>query len=224
MPFTPQTSTRTAAEVITEVRRTLGDLPGVLFTDADALSWVNAAQREIAKDLELFGEATVPLVEGQAAYVIPVEISKRIRDIQVLIVDGKRLKPLSYAQAQERWMRSDGDGFPEVATPEWWFARNQTVTLVPAPDVDAAVFEMTVQFSRNAIDLAATGDLLDVPDTRYNAVVAYVRYRAYLTTQETELATLSLQEMQSDTREQTRRERRTQSNTNFAIEDDEELY
>jgi len=98
------------------------------------------------------------------------------------------------------------------------------VTLVPTPDVDAAAFDMTVQFTRNAIDLTATGDLLDVPDTRYNAVVAYVRYRAYLTTQETELATLSLNEMQQDTREQTRRERRTQNNTNFAIEDNEELY
>ena len=104
MPFVPQTSSYTGSTVVTEVRRTLGDLPGVLFTDADALSWVNAGQREIASELDLFGEATVDLVAGQADYTIPVEISKRIRDLQVLLVDGKRLRPLSYQQAQERWM------------------------------------------------------------------------------------------------------------------------
>lgn len=224
MSFIPQTSTRTAAEVITEVRRTLGDLAGVLFSDTDALSWVNGAQREIAKDLELFGEATVPLTENVANYVIPVEISKRIRDIQVLILDGKRLEPVAYATAQERWMRPDGDGFPPVGTPRYWFARNQAINLVPGPDAAAAALELTVQFTRTAVDLTAPTQLLDVPDTRYNAVVSYVRYRAYLTTQETDLAQLSLQEMQADTRDQLRRERRTQSNTNFALEENEELY
>jgi hypothetical protein len=224
MPFTPQTSTRTAAEVISEVRRTLGDTAGVLFSDIDALAWINAAQREIAKDLELFGEAEVSLVADEAAYVIPVEISQRIRDIQTLLVDGRRLEPVSYVQAQDRWMRPGGEGFPVAGTPTHWFARNQSVTLVPAPDADAATGTMTVQFTRTAVDLTAAASPLDVPDTRYNAVVAYVRYRAYLLTQETELATLSLQEMQNDTREQTRRERRTQNNTNFTLEDDPENY
>src|SRR5690606_5275569 len=117
----------------------------------------------------------------------PVEISTRIRTIQTLLVDGKRLEPLSYAQAQERWMRPDGDGFPPSGTPRWWYARNQTVSLAPAPDEAAAALTLTVQFSRTAVDLPQLSSTLDIPDTHYNALVAYVRYRAYLVTQETEL-------------------------------------
>lgn len=223
MSFVPQTSSHTAQHVVAEVRRTLGDLAGVLFTNDDALAWVNSGQREVAKDLDLFGEATVDLVAGQAAYTIPVEISKRIRDIQTLLVGGVRLEPISYVQAQERWMRADGDGFPPAGTPRWWFARNQTVTIVPAPEL-AGEDAMLVQFSRQPVDVPTIIEPLDIPDSHYEALVAYVRYRAYLVTQEAELAQMSRAEMESGIRQQLQRERRTQTNTHWALEPDEDLY
>lgn len=223
MSFVPQTSSHTAQQVITEVRRTLGDTGGVLFTNDDALSWLNAGQREIANDLALFGEASVDLVAGQRDYVIPVEISRRIRDIQTLIVDGRRLSPLSYVQAQQRWMQRDGGAFPAPGDPKWWYARNQTVSVVPAPEVTAED-GMLVQFTRQPIDLTDILDELDIPDTHYNALTAYVRYRAYLVTQEVELAQASRSEMQELVRSETQREKRTQTNTYFALEPDEELY
>lgn len=223
MSFVPQTSSYTAQQVITEVRRTLGDLAGVLFSNDDALAWVNSGQREVTKNLDLFGEASVDMVTGQGSYVIPVEISKRIRDIQTLLVNGIRLEPVSYVQAQERWMSADGPGFPAPGTPRWWFARNQTVTLVPAPEVSGED-ALTVQFSRQPVDLAAATDTLDIPDTHYEALVAYVRYRAHLVTQETELAQLARAEMEDGVRQQQQRERRTQTNTYWAIEPDEDLY
>lgn len=223
MSFVPQTSSYTAQQVISEVRRTLGDLAGVLFTNDDALAWVNSGQREVAKNLDLFGEASVDLVAGQGSYTIPVEIAKRIRDIQTLLVADVRLEPLSYVQAQERWMRADGPGLPVPGEPRWWFARNQTVTIVPAPELSAED-ALTVQFSRQPVDLAAVADTLDIPDTHYEALVAYVRYRAYLVTQEAELAQLARQEMEGGIRQQQQRERRTQTNTYWALEPDEELY
>jgi hypothetical protein len=212
MSFVPQTSSYTAQQVITEVRRTLGDLGGVLFSDDDALTWLNAGQRDIAKDLALFGEADVALVAGQRDYVIPVEISKRIRDIQTILVDERRLEPISYVQAQQRWMRPGGPALPADGEPKWWFARNQTVSLVPAPDASALV------------DIATSTETIDIPDTHYNALVAYVRYRAYLVTQEAELAQSSLTEMQTLVQSERQREKRTQTNTFFALEPDEELY
>jgi hypothetical protein len=226
MSFVPQTSSYTAQQVITEVRRTLGDLGGVLFSDDDALTWLNAGQRDIAKDLALFGEADVALVAGQRDYVIPVEISKRIRDIQTILVDERRLEPISYVQAQQRWMRPGGPALPADGEPKWWFARNQTVSLVPAPDASALVDAplMQVQFSRQPVDIATSTETIDIPDTHYNALVAYVRYRAYLVTQEAELAQSSLTEMQTLVQSERQREKRTQTNTFFALEPDEELY
>lgn len=223
MSFVPQTSSYTVQQVIAEVRRTLGDTGGALFSDDDALSWLNAGQREIAKDLELYGEATVDLIAGRRDYTIPVEISRRIRDIQTLIVAGRRLEPVAYVQAQQMWMLPGGRGFPVDGEPKWWYARNQTVSLVPAPETSAED-AMLVQFSRQAVDLGAPTDLLDIPDTHYNALVAYVRYRAYLVTQEADLAQASRSEMQDLVRSERDREKRTQTNTFFALQPDEELY
>lgn len=223
MPFTPQSSTRTVSDVITQVRRTIGDQAGVLFGDTDGLSWVNAGQREIADRLDLFGEATVDLVAGQSEYVIPVEISQRIRDLQSILVGGKRLRPMTYLQAQAQWMDPGGDGFPEPGDPVWWFQRNQTVTIVPAPEADVAA-GMTVQFARQAIDLPNTASTLDIPDTHFNRLVEYVLQQAYLVTQEVELAGIARASMEEGLRSVARREGRSQTASYFAITPDEDLY
>ncbi len=225
MPFTPQSSTHTGAQVVTEVRRTLGDLSGVLFSDPDGLAWVNAAQREIATNLDLFGEATVTLDVDQRDYVIPVEIAQRIRDLETILVNGVLLEPLTYQQAQAKWMRGpEGAQYPESGRPNSWFQRNQTVTIVPAPNAEYAAYEMTVQFARNAVDLTALTDNLDVPDSHYNLLVSYVQMRAYQLTQETELMAAAAQEHERGLREQQGRERRSQINTYPALEPDEDLY
>lgn len=221
--FTPQSSTRTGTDVMLEVRRTLGDTAGTLFASEDILAWINAGQREIAQQVELFGRASINVVAKQAEYTIDVELAKRIREVQALIYKGTRLQAMTFQQAQEEWMSPNGLTFPTEGEPTRWFQYNRTVTLVPAPPADG-VGAMEVYFSRQAVDLTTIDAELDIPDSHYNALIMYVHGRAYMLTQEQELAATSMSAMQTSIREQQGRERRSQSNTYTALVADEDYY
>lgn len=209
-PYTPQSSTHTGDNVLAEVRRTLGDTAGTLFSNDDVLSWVNAAQREIAQQVDLMGKATISIVAGQPDYVIDVELSKRIRDIQALAVGGTRLRALTFQQAQDAIMAPALD--LQQDTPEAWYQYNRTVTLVPTP-AESVPNGLTIWFSRMPVDIETSADYLDIPDSHYNALVMYVHGRAYLLTQEQELAGTAMSSAQASIKEQQNRERRSQINS-----------
>lgn len=209
-PYTPQASTHTADEVINEVRRTMGDTSGTLFSNADVFAWLNAGQREIAQSVDLYGKASIDVVASTSEYTIDVELAQRVRDIQVIKWGDKVLKPVTFQQAQTMWM-ADTDGFPAAADPVYWFQYNRTITIVPAPDT-ALEDGLTIFFARQVVPATLGTDYLDVPDSHYNALIQYVLGRAYQLTQESEMAAGAMNAMQESVRVQASRERRNQIN------------
>lgn len=207
-------STRTYGQVLRAVRRTFGDEAGVQLEDADILQWANDAQQAINTKNKIFkAKSTSQSVEGQAAYLFPVEL---IQQVESLTYDGVPLKPIEMHTAQQDVQRNDPQQ-EEKGTPVVWYEWAGEFTLYPVPD---EVKDIALYYTRYPEPL--TGDEtqpLDVPDKYYQAIVDFVLWKCYELDEDWNGAQFKEQQFRGALEEQAEEERESNHMTYPVIQD-----
>lgn len=165
----------TGTDVANAVKRTFGDEAGVQVTDADILRWINAAQEEIVSvNRILKGVGTTPLVVGTYDYSLSAT-SMDIKNIQSITVGGRKLKYMSFVDAESYILAEDPDR-TATGTPEFWYEWAGVINLYPTPD---KVETLTIYYIKNPERITDITATLGVPDNYYNRVIEYVLSQAY---------------------------------------------
>lgn len=181
-------TTKSAADVIMEVKRTFGDESGVQITDSDIIRWINAAQLEVAmRNPEILpAVALVNSIEGQADYPLLANVPN-VLTVQSIHFKGKPVKHLQFQEAEAFLMQGDTQ-YPNSPGeyPEFWYERAGVVTFYPAPSVTESG-NIKIYFNKRP-DTVTTNSLLGLSDHYYDGIVSYVLERAYLLDENPQLA------------------------------------
>lgn len=180
--------TKSASDVILEVKRTFGDESGVQITDSDIIRWINAAQLEVAmRNPEILpAVALVNATAEQADYPLLANIPN-VLTIQSIHFKNKPVKHLQFQEAEAFLMNGDSI-FPESPSefPEFWYERAGIVTFYPAPSITESG-AIKIYFNKRP-DAVTTNSLLSLSDHYYNGIVSYVLEQAYLLDENPQLA------------------------------------
>lgn len=171
MSYAPPT--RTAGQVMNQVKRQFGDESGVQITDDDLLGWINDAQTVIVtKNKILKAKSTAPSIAGQASYTFP---SLPIHQIESIHYAGVRIANLPFPTAEEKIFNTDPDRVSS-GPPQFWYEWAGTFTFWPTPD---AVENIDIYYTAKPAPVASNANLLSVSDKYFQTVVQYVLMQAY---------------------------------------------
>lgn len=167
---------KTALDVITAVKRQFGDSSGTQVNDAHIFAWINDAQREIVKENPEIRQDMVQLniTAGLATYPLLTDIPDMMI-VHSIHYRGMILRNMTFLEAQEYIIR---DNPQPVGEPTIWYEYAGTVNLWPEPSTSYSL-GLTVFYSSAPTEIDATGTLLQVPDSYFNAVVSYAMWKAY---------------------------------------------
>jgi hypothetical protein len=181
--------TRSAADVILEVKRTFGDESGVQITDSDIIRWINAAQLEVAmRNPEILpAMVVVNSIAEQADYPLLANVPN-VLTVQSIHFKNKPVKHLQFQEAEAFLMNGDYSSFPDSPSefPEFWYERAGVVTFYPAP-ATSETGAIKIYFNKRP-DTVTTNSLLSLSDHYYNGIVSYVLEQAYLLDENPQLA------------------------------------
>lgn len=166
-------------DVVNRVKRIFGDEGGVQITDLDLVRWINDAQVQIgiANEGLLETTATANIVQGQAEYDVPVDMSV----LRSLAYKGFRLKYMSFAEFNEYidgFDAAPGIGPYGPGIPEIFMIWNSKITVFPRPN-ESITNGLKIYYVRQPTVVTSLGDNLTVPIQYHNAVVDYCLTQAY---------------------------------------------
>lgn len=167
-------STRTFGAVKRQVRRIFGDEASVQLSDEDIQQWVDDAQQAVVtKNKALKAVSTSLSVPGQASYDFPTPL---IQQVESILFDGVLLNHVELASAQSL-IQSNDPHFEDSGVPVSWYEWGGNFTLYPKPDSEK---EIALYYSRYPAPMSGDeGQLLDLPDKYFQAVVDFCLWKAY---------------------------------------------
>ena len=152
------------SDIITRVRRTVGDTDSLQVTDQDIYRWINDAMREIAADNQLLQKnATSNTIIGTAQYALPTDILK----LYSITYDGQRLDISTLAEAEDSYTPTAANATPSAAY--IWAGQ---ITLTPTPD---AVKSLVVSYTKQPTEVTAGTDTPEVPSQYHQRLVDYCK-------------------------------------------------
>lgn len=168
------TTTRTVAEVITEIRRTFGDEASVQVSDDDIIRWINSAQREILiKNKILKAVGTSDVTANVSEYDIT---GLNIVSIQSIHFKGRKVDYMSFQEAEEYIVNSDPEK-TSTGDPIIWYEWGGMLNFYPVPKAtEADALKIYYIPEPATVTLNST---LTVPNAYFENVVQYVLARAY---------------------------------------------
>lgn len=165
--------TRTAQQVMDQVKRQFGDESGVQVSDDDLLGWISDAQEAIViKNKILKAKSTAPSVAGQDSYTFP---ALPIHQIESLHYDGMRIPNMPFASAEERIFNTDPEKLQSGA-PQFWYEWAGTFSFWPTPD---DVKNIDIYYTAKPTRITNSANTLQVTDKYFSTVVQYVLQQAY---------------------------------------------
>lgn len=172
--MTVRPSTRTYGDLMQDVKRRFGDESGVQLEDSDILRWANDGQQQIVTENRVLrARGTLNSVVGTYDYDFPGD---SIHSIISLHYNGVPLRSLTFQEAEHSVIAQDPNREQSGTPIVWWFW-GDTFTVWPTPDVEGT---LTLFYTRNpAVLNGDPGQLLDVSDKYYPALVNYVLQNAY---------------------------------------------
>ena len=173
-----ESKTHTVSDVDTYVFRQFGDDSNVQITTADVIRFINIGQRQIFEtnpSLNM-GNASTNAVAGQNAYNLSTDSNfPQLRLIRSIRYNGQLMRPISRQEA-EQYVLFDNVLYPPPATgipTDWWLDDSGILYLYPTP-VSAGTNAITIHYMYYPKTVAATSDILDIPDSHYPALLCYV--------------------------------------------------
>ena len=175
------TATKTAQNVVDDVKRTFGDEANVQVSDSDILRWINGAQREIiTQNPILRATATSDITGGVSEYAL-AELN--ILSIQSIHYKGRKLQAMSFQEAEEYIMENDPDK-ETTGAPMLWYEWAGSINLFPVPQ-DTVLAGLKIYYVKMP-DEITSADTLQVPDLYYENIVQFVLSKAYELDEDTE--------------------------------------
>lgn len=167
---------KTANDVVTAVKRQFGDSSGTQVNNAHIFAWINDAQREIVKENPEIRQEMVQInvTAGTSTYPLLTNIPDMLV-VHSIHFQGEILRNLTFQEAQAYIIRG---GTPIDGVPVIWYEYAGTLNLWPKPQSSYSL-GLTVFYSSAPTEVSAVGNLLEVPDAYFNAVVSYCMWKAY---------------------------------------------
>lgn len=163
------------SDIISRVRRTIGDNNSVEVTDADIIRWINDGMREIilSSDLLQTKAYTSPLA-NVSHYQLPTDILKT----HSLKYKGVSLEFVSLEQAEKLFPnKDDASNYPSGTPTHYWIWGGE-LYLYPAPEITGSN-EIVLYYNRMPVEVTATSDTPEIPSTYHNRLVEYCMAQAY---------------------------------------------
>lgn len=159
------------SEITSRVKFQFGDESGVQIDDSKIIRWLNDGLREFAYQNRLFqAKATVPIVVGTKAYVLPPNLLR----LHAVKVDFVPIKEMSVIEVDEYISQADGTTSTGSAQVYWMYG--DEINLYPIPD---SVQTLQIYYSKVPDELAATTDVIPVPEEYRTRLVEYCLTQAY---------------------------------------------
>jgi hypothetical protein len=168
-------------DVANEVIAKFGDIGMVQITTTMLLTWINNGQRKMTGEIPFIeGSASTAEIAGQAAYDFSALFAaNRIQDVQSVLLEGKPLNILPWAQfqplAQANVLQSGVISGQQSSAAFW----GSVLTIYPTP-TNTVANGITAYFHQYPADLTSLANQLTVPDRFYNGLVEYVLAQAFI--------------------------------------------
>jgi hypothetical protein len=162
----------TVADIATRVKRIFGDESGALIDDDDILRWANDAQLDIARKTHCLVK-TEYYNSGVGTYQLGLPAGFLF--FQRATFDGRLLSSISYQELDSRYPER-GASYPS-STPEYLTFVGSAIELFPAPSTVGSNNIVITYIARPAT-LVADGDVLEIPDQYYEAILNFCLMRA----------------------------------------------
>lgn len=181
-------------DIYTEVLNTGGFDPTVYTSRVK--SWVNTAQAQIARSVEipdLFTSTVITTVAGTADYALPADLI-RINGL----IDTMNLWPLRSVDDSDYLFAADQlnliTGRPEL----YAIAPGAVAKLYPVPD---AAYALTLTYYRRPPDLVNDTDVSQIPVDYHDLMVSFALYKAYRSEDDIQMAQFYTQEFNAGVRQ-----------------------
>lgn len=185
--MTVSAATKTAAEVISAVKRQFGDEAGVQITDEDIIRWINSGQLKIVDKTDcLKAVSKTNVTEGVFEFDLSALMIKQIESVHYL---GKRVPSMDFVAA-ERYIEDHDLADRPSGSPEFWYTYGNILYLYPTPDVTTAD-ALSVYYTKLPTSIVQGTDPLSVPDTYYEILLSYVMSKAYQLDEEFDAASFA---------------------------------
>lgn len=171
------TSDTTARMVIDNTRMLVGDASVTAVSDADMLTWVNAAAKLIvSKAMSAQGYTSITLVADTDAYTIAVDYFE-ISTVQYDSASGTDFEKAYLKKIDPRML---GDMKREAGPPKYWYDWQGYIRVWPEPTSVEASDTLRVDYTANATAIDDYTDTLQTPtflDHLYELYVAAMYWR-----------------------------------------------
>lgn len=187
--------TRTVQEVITAVTRQFGDEAEIQINSSDIIRWINQAQVEIAISNDTINEgmASADIVQDKDKYPLLTDPAfADVARVHTVLYKGRPVKNVTFQDALTYIIGSEhkGSGDPSI-----WYIKSGVLNFWPIP-AESLDDGFTVYFTRTPKSVTGSGDILNVPDTFFNAVLQYVLAQAMELDENFQAAGIKLQQFE----------------------------
>jgi hypothetical protein len=182
----------TVGDITTRVQRQFGDETNAQISEQDVIRWINDAMRDIVLNVGLLQvRAVTTVLDDENEYSLPTDILK----LQSVKYNGVALRGISIQEADELVPDRDNTDSTPKGTPQyfWTFANN--ITLYPTPDA-TLTDGLRVYYNRIPTDVAATGDVPELPVEYHNRIVEYCLAQAFELDENYQVAQYKLSQFQ----------------------------
>lgn len=150
-------------QVISRVRKIVGDTDVLQFTNADCYEWINDATKECASNNQLLQKtATSTVTQGDGDYVLPTDILK----IHSVKYDGIKLRTTTMEEADKEFTLDTAQGTPVVA-----YVWANVLNLYPIPDNSTK--SLQILYTRTPAEVTGDADAIDLPVMYHRRLVDY---------------------------------------------------
>ena len=161
-------ATKRVSQVVETIKRQFGDESGVQITNSDIFRWINDGQREISVQLSpLKARAKTVLIPNQKDYMLP---SENIIQTDAVTIDGIKLPFKNFQEALE-----EATEISQVGRPAYYTTWGSEVSFYPVPD---SGYTVEFYYSKYPEEITSEGDVLNIPDRFYDALISYIMGKA----------------------------------------------
>jgi hypothetical protein len=154
--------------LIRKVRRSFGDDGQIFITDQDIIDWINDAQMQIARESPNL-TAEITTAANTFPYTMPTDLITMMRVLYDIF-------PVPYTDVED--LDAKAANLRDVkGVPAMYYIVGGKLKLYPQPDTTDTT-TVTLQYSRQPVDLQSSSDKLTVPVQFHEDIVRFCLARA----------------------------------------------
>lgn len=193
-----ESKTHTVSDVDTYVFRQFGDDSNVQITSADVIRFINIACRQMFEMNPSMNQAngSTNIVANQNVYDLTSDPNfSNVRFIRSVRYQGQVILGFTRQEA-EMYLLYNNVLYPAPPAgipTNWWLDDNGKLYLYPTPMTNVTS-GLLIHYNAYPKSVTSTSDSLDVPDSHYSALLAYVMQQIYELDENMQLSNMKKEE------------------------------